>query len=40
MKKELNLYVGKRAYIFIGKRPAYAEWDGAKWKELPWPTRR
>ena len=40
MKKELNLYVGKRAYVFIGKRPAYAEWDGTKWNELPWPTRR
>lgn len=33
-------YVGKRAYIMQGKRAIYAEWDGTKWNELPWPTRR
>ena len=40
MKHYLELYVGKRTYIFKGKRTIYAEWDGTKWNELPWPTRR
>jgi hypothetical protein len=40
MKKIFELYVGKRSYIPKGKRFIYAEWDGTKWNELPWPTRR
>lgn len=40
MRKIFELYVGKRSYIYIGKRVCYAEWDGEKWNKLPWPTKR
>lgn len=34
-------HVGERRYIMkSNNRGMYAEWDGTKWIELPWPTRR
>ena len=40
MKRYFETHVGTRRYIMKGKRAIYAEWDGKKWKQLPWPTRR
>lgn len=31
---------GQKSYIRKGKRIIYAEWDGTKWNELPWPKRK